>query len=240
MKVLNSVGTELFPVNYKVDIPVADINTNLDEIARYFGGSRYKAGDDLREKMACMLEDAVEMVTPAMVYSIHQVTDIDPDGTFFFKNNFFINTPKTDIDLNTKYIAACICTLGGQLEATCQDISQNGDMYNSMLLDSIGVSLLDNLAEACQSFLNERAEEMELFGNCRIGPGYMTMPLQAQEQLFKLVDATAIDVQLNKSMVMSPVKSLSFFVKFTTELDPERSALKCRRCGLKSCQFRIM
>jgi len=239
MKVLNTVGLDLFPVNYKVDIPVADINTDLDEIARYFGGSRYKASDELREKMARMLEDADDMVTPAMIYSIHKVDRIDPEGIFFLNHDFSIHTPKPDVDLNTKYIAACICTLGNQLEVTCKDISDNGDMYNSMMLDSIGVSLLDNLAETCQSFLNERATEMGLFGSCRIGPGYMNMPIQVQEQLFQLVDSSAVDVKLNNSLVMNPVKSLSFFVKFTTEQDHEGSASKCKRCGLKNCQFRV-
>ena len=53
-------------------------------------------------------------------------------------------------------------------------------------------------------------------------------------------DATAIDVQLNESGVMFPMKSLSFWVRWARNRMPtDRDLYKYQACDLKDCAVRV-
>jgi len=56
----------------------------------------------------------------------------------------------------------------------------------------------------------------------------------------QLIDATVIGVQINESGVMFPMKSLSFWVRWTHSRRPnDRNRHKCLACDLKGCAFRV-
>jgi hypothetical protein len=101
----------------------------------------------------------------------------------------------------------------------------------------VGIAFLDELGEKIHQALTRRAAEASLFCGCRLGPGLNGFPVRAQRLIFELVDAAAIGVALNDSLVMTPVKSISFL----TPLGPAPGrppGAKCSQCGLKDCQFR--
>ncbi len=63
------------------------------------------------------------------------------------------------------------------------------------------------------------------------GPGDEGLDISFQRQLFQLVDAASIGVQINEACVLSPAKSLSFLTRWTTS----QVAGNRRRCA--SCKL---
>lgn len=216
-----------------------DISTTPEKIAHYLGGNRYKMGSWLRELLPAAVDQAVRLVTPVLIYALHQVNSLSPGGWLNLANGLSLVVPPEERDTRTRYVAASVCSLGSELEKTCRELSSTGQLLRAMLLDAVGVSLLDALADKSHEQLQQKAHEMQLFAGCRFGPGYQDMPMETQTILFQLVDPSMNQVRLNESMAMHPLKSLSFFVRFSAERSHSGNFSKCRRCTMKHCQFRV-
>jgi hypothetical protein len=208
------------------------------EVVRYLAGSRYKGARKLHDLVPAAMDQAVHLASPALVYGLHRVRALDEGGKLILENGLCLKVPRTEQVPDTRYLASCVCSLGEALEKACRRLTRRGRLLQAMVLDAAGVSLLDALANRSHERLCQRAQEAQLFAGCPFGPGYQDMAIETQSVLFQLVDAGAIRVKLNESLVMEPMKSLSFFVRWGTREGPSGPVPKCHRCNLKHCQFR--
>jgi hypothetical protein len=215
------------------------ICTTPEEVVRYLAGSRYKKHSKLDDLLSATIERAIHLASPAVIYALHRVRSLDTRGKLILENGLRLKVPLAERDPDTRYLASCVCSLGEALEDTCRRLTHRGQLFEAMLLDAAGVSLLDALVNKSHEQLRQRAFKMQLFADCPFGPGYRDMPMETQSMLFQLVDAEAILVKLNESLVMQPIKSLSFFVGLAERESPRRPIPKCRHCNLKHCQFRV-
>ena len=211
-----------------------ELKVSPEHVARYFGGSNYKLPDAMKETVSKSIDDCLEKINPAFIYSLYKVKELTSDYRVILENEITLTIPEREFDSETKYLAVGVCSL-------CADIenSDNSDMFKYMLLDAVGVSLIESFGDKCFEIIKDLANSMELFTGCRFGPGYGNMPIESQADIFNLLDAESIDVKLNETMVMSPTKTLSFFVNFTTNDMSSKSSYKCQNCGYVNCQFRI-
>ena len=210
-----------------------------EQVARYAGGSRYKMDSKMHDLALITIDQAAHLIAPAMVYALHPVINLSSSGALLLKSGLSVTLPPPEQDSQTKYLTAVICTIGPALEQTCRQLTKQGDLLHAVFLDAAGVSLIEAVGERAHEFICQQAREKKLFVGCRFAPGYGGTPMTEQSLLFSLVDGTAIGVSLNKSMVMTPNKSLSFFVRLTSEKTPSREIFKCRGCQVKDCKFRI-
>ena len=210
-----------------------------EQVARYAGGSRYKMDSKMNDLALLTIDRAADLIAPAMVYALHPVTALSPSGALLLKNGLSVTLPPPEQDPQTKYLAPVICTIGPALEETCRELTKQGDLLHAVFLDAAGVSLIEAVSERAREFICQQAREKGLFVGCRFAPGYGGTPMTEQYLLFSLVDGAAIGVSLNKSMVMTPNKSLSFFVRFTSEKTSSGDILKCQGCQVKDCKFRV-
>lgn len=208
-----------------------DLAVTIKQVARYTGGSRYRMDADMEKKAGSVLEEAINLIDPALVYSVHEISQLHYDmhtGLLLSENTE--EAPK---------IAGCICTLGPKLETSVSEAMQTGDGLRGVLLDAAGVGLLESLGNLSFAHVRNEARKNNLFAGCRSGPGYNQVPMEAQIHLFSMVDSTGIGVSLMNSLVMIPAKSLSFFVVFYKKPHAESDAYKCRACDLTDCPYRI-
>jgi len=211
-----------------------------EEVVRYLAGSSYKQDAKLNDLLPAAIEQAIQLASPVFIYALHRVGAVDVRGKLILENGLCLEVPEAERDPNTQCLASCICSLGEALENTCRRLTGHGQLLQAMVLDAAGVSLLDGLVNRSHEHLRQRAREIGLFAGCPFGPGYQDMPMEAQLLLFQLVDAGAIKVKLNEGLVMAPMKSISFFVRWGAKESPSGPISKCRRCNLKHCRFRIM
>jgi hypothetical protein len=214
------------------------ISAAPEEVVRYLAGSRYKADAKMHDLLPATIEQAIHLTSPVLVYRLNRVTALDTSGRLIMESGLCLEVPQVERNPDTRYLVSCVCTLGAGLENACRRLSHRGELFQAMLLDAAGVSLLDSLANKSHELLSQRARGMQLFAGCPFGPGYQDMPIETQSLLFQMVDAGAIQVTLNESLVMEPMKSLSFFVRLSATDDQRGYTVKCRRCNLKDCQFR--
>ena len=210
-----------------------------EQVARYAGGSRYKMDSKMKDLALLTIDRATDLIAPAMVYALHPVTALSPNGTLLLQKGLSVSVPPQQQDPQTKYLAAVICTIGPALEETCRELTKQGDLLHAVFLDAAGVSLIEAVSERAREVICQQAREKGLFVGCRFAPGYAGMPMTEQYLLFSLVPGAAIGVSLNKSMVMTPNKSLSFFVRLTSIKTSSGDILKCQGCPARDCTFRV-
>ena len=216
------------------------IRITPQEVVRYLAGTRYKKGPRLHRLLSATIKQAIHLTSPVLIYALNGVKTLDHQGKLTLKNGRCLKLPPMERHPNTRYLVSCVCSLGPTLETTCRRLSRRGHVLEAMLLDAAGVSLLNALANKSHEQLCQQALEMQLYAGCLFGPGYGDMPIETQSLLFQLVDADAIQVVLNESLVMQPMKSLSFFVRLAKSEGPNGPTSKCRHCNLKHCQFRAI
>ena len=227
-------------VSVALGLAPSSLSISPRQVNRYAGGSRYQSdgtGDALaREAMAC----ARQLITPALVYAVHPVASQSPPGAFKLSGDQVVSLPLAAPKLPAASLAAIVCTLGPELEAAGRQLTREGKVLEALFLDAAGTALLENLWEHAYALVADQAQAHGLFPGCRFAPGHETMPMSAQSLLFKLVNAGAIGVHLNRHLVMTPNKSLSFFLALTKEGSPAENTDKCRACSIKGCRFRLL
>jgi hypothetical protein len=208
-----------------------ELSITMKQVARYAGGSRYRMDADMEKKTALVLDEAVNLICPSLVYSVNDISQLHYKiraGLFLPENTE--EAPK---------VAPCICTLGPKLDMAVNEAMQVGDGLHAALLDAAGVGLLESLGHLSFSHICTEARKHNLYAGCRSGPGYNQVPMEAQIHLFSMVDSKGIGVSLMNSFVMTPAKSLSFFVVFHKKPHRETDTYKCGACDLLDCPYRI-
>lgn len=208
------------------------------QVARYAGGSRFRADARMEEAIGFVLGRAADLIAPALVYAVHPVSTLE-GGAMRLGNGSSVAVPAHESDPSVKYMAAVVCTLGPLLEDACKEYGQRGDSLRALFLDAAGVAALEAVGERAYGIVSGRAGSFGLSAGCRFVPGIMGVPMAQQAVLFGLVDAEGIGVRLNPAMVMQPNKSVSFFVPWTGKGAKAPNRYKCRSCGLKDCRFRL-
>jgi len=210
-----------------------DLSVTPENVARYAGGSHYKP-DAKRKILAVeMLEYASSLVQPAFVYAKHPLSALDPDkGISLF-------LPSDKLNASTVFIVAAVGTIGSELENETSKLIAQGKALDALFLDAAGVALVEALSDQVHLHLKNEAANEGLFAGCRFGPGFENIPLSAQKSLLELVNHEAIGVQLNSSGVLSPLKSVSFWVMWTSQTSQDAGAYKCQNCTLNNCAYRI-
>ena len=210
-----------------------DLRLTPENVARYAGGSHYKP-DAKRTKLAAdMLEHSSALAHPAFVYGVHSINTLDPE------KDLSLFLPPDKLDAGIVFIVAAVCTIGHELENETSKLMAQGKALDALFLDAAGVAILEALSEETHMHLKKEAAKKGLFAGCRFGPGFENIPLGAQKSLLELVNPELIGVRMKSSGVLFPLKSLSFWVMWTSQPPQDASTYKCQNCTLTNCAYRV-
>lgn len=228
-----------FPTSSAVHFDPADFRISAEAVGRYFGGSRYRLTDRSRMRIEKGIRDAAAVTQPSAAFAIHPLEGGTQEaGAIRLSSGGVIELPCLGPHPGSRYLSGAVTTLGPSLDAACRRLAAEGAVYQSTLLDAVGTVILDALADACAARLEDRARGLGLHAGRRISPGTGGLSLNHQKALFELVDADSIGVRLNSDLVMTPIKSMSFFSFFQTTLTAAAGHPKCARCDMAGCEFR--
>jgi hypothetical protein len=214
---------------------ISDLRITLGQMARYAGGSKYEMDEKMKKVARPILEKAKRLIEPVFTYSIYGMSELDEES------RAVLTGPVENFEKSADAPAVCIClcTLGKELETVVGEMAKRGNALDAAFLDATGVGLLETLGNMSFSSVREEAKKMDMFPGCRIGPGYGGTPLETQKIIFPLVYSQLAGVSLSDSCVMSPGKSLSYWVVFHSTPQAEPEVYKCGACGLADCHYRI-
>ena len=108
----------------------------------------------------------------------------------------------------------------------------------ALLMQAYGAERIECL---CDVFCNEIKEELQKEGvscTARFSPGYGDLPLEAQKQIFALLDCQRqIGLTLNDSLLMTPSKSVTAIFGIGSCIHNVREK-NCKICQKNDCAYR--
>ncbi len=211
---------------------IKDIKIELDEeeILRLLSskkGNRIKKKissnliNDIRETM----KSSLELIKPKAIYDIVESSSLKPK--FLFKES-------------EKTVLA-VCTIGRDLENKGSKLISKGELSKGVIVDAIASHAAEQTAEYVNRTIIEVIKD-EIKGKkvtLRFSPGYCQWELgKGQEMIFNLLETDKIGVSLSKSMLMTPIKSVSFAINIGEEVDAELGTRSCSSCSMLNCAYR--
>ena len=210
---------------------IADVN--LGEVWRYAG---YCGIPDRSEKeLWSQLEEVLRLADRELTYKV----------VYFKSRTMAFQHSSEDLekhlkDCDTYYLFAATLGVGiDRLIAVHGRISP----VKGLLLQALGAERIEAL---CDTFCEE-IEALESEGGktltMRFSPGYGDLPLEIQTDIFRILDCNRrIGLSLNKSLLMSPSKSVTAI--FGARKGMEENARKkwcthkCASCPNTNCEYR--
>ncbi len=134
-------------------------------------------------------------------------------------------------------VAVAVCSIGRRLEERVAAVI-GSDWTYGLALDGVGSAAAEALAEAACRHLDEQAALEGQKTTTPINPGLDGWPvLEGQQQIFQLVNAPEIGLELLPTGLMLPVKSVSFVVGIGAGVSGGSAA--CDYCGMRErCRYR--
>ncbi|MGQ9682982.1 MAG: hypothetical protein ACUVX9_10625 [Anaerolineae bacterium] len=130
-----------------------------------------------------------------------------------------------------------VCTVGPALEQRASEVMAE-DPLLGLALEGVGSAGAEALATAACHHFEVLSQGDGLYATLPLNPGIIGWPVeQGQQQVFDVLDASAIGVTLTRGVMMMPRKSLSLVLGFRR--DPPAAARPCDFCLMReSCRQR--
>jgi hypothetical protein len=222
------------------DIP---LSLKIEEVLRRQGFREYsKVKSEIKSLLLELLASVKKdhLLEPVVIYEIYLVNEIS-HNQFSLEGNAAVHGSLLHLLLpEAKELAVVVSTIGPKLEKQVTDYSNQGEPLRSVLLDGIGSTAVDSLAqEACKIIAGE-ASSRGYQASGPISPGMPGLPITAQWQLLEMVSAQEIGVSLTSVGIMIPRKSVSMIIGIGPEMKTWTRAEVCARCHLRrTCHYRI-
>lgn len=188
------------------------------EILRYAGCR--EANEETEQLLRSCLAEALPTLTYRVCWTEATNTDFDSSQL----NSNLAGCKKT-------FLFAA--TVGVGLDRLLQKYSRLSPA-KALMLQAIGAERIEAL---CDAFCDDLETWTGLFARPRFSPGYGDLKLEAQKEIFSLLQPMKhIGVSLTKSLLMSPSKSVTAFVGLSAQ--QTKKINKCHLCNKADCTFR--
>jgi hypothetical protein len=133
-------------------------------------------------------------------------------------------------------VDAILCTIGAELEELSARLFDNDPLF-ALALDGLGNAAVEQLGQQVCRRIGESVQIDGLTTSTPLSPGEPEWPVEVgQPQIFALVEAAKIGIQITAGGMMIPKKSISFVLG----VGPDMSQIEpCEVCNLReSCRYR--
>ncbi len=183
-----------------------------------------------------VLDEAQSLFDPIALYTIlpvrdfyHQTVVLDGGATFEGPLVARALTGATEA-------ALAVCTIGSALEEQVSAIFA-ADSVRAIALDGAGTAAVGEVTRLIVAQICDEASARGLGTGMRVNPGQEGWPIEQQRVFFDRVPAEEIGVQLTKSCLMLPRKSVSVVVGLGPDMRPD--AVTCDFCSKRErCSWR--
>ncbi|OFW72506.1 MAG: hypothetical protein A2Y55_12980 [Actinobacteria bacterium RBG_16_68_12] len=192
----------------------------------------------LRRRLSTVVEDMEAVAAPAACYEAYPIERILHDRLELAGGTRIGCGPLTSVIAGAEELYVAVCTLGGALDERVRTYREGGRYLEMLLLDELGSWAVDQvrtqLYERVQTELAERGWHL----SSPLSPGESAWPIREQRVIFKLLDATTIDVTLGASDLMRPLKSLSLAFGAGSQKLGAEGLTRCHFCSIRDrCRY---
>jgi len=204
-------------------------------------------GHQLSEMVEGLLEKAISLyeslTEPRGIIADISLSDFEE--IFQGEGQNDLPAPLQGIVKKAEGLALFAATLGDPVSAKIQELFKENDPATGCMLDGITSERAETAAELlADAFLDSLLQKGEVDSGARAlpySPGYCGWHITGQKKLFAFLNPGQIDMSLNASCLMSPIKSVSgvLVVGHPEIHDFENDFDFCFDCATWECRSRI-
>lgn len=135
--------------------------------------------------------------------------------------------------LSTSVVAV---TVGENMEREISRLLQQGETTKGFIMDAVATVAVEEAANRVLAILSSQQRIQGLFPTPMLAPGNQNLAIEFLPILLRLAGGEQIGIVINDYLQMTPVKSLCFFVGWTSSSCKPQN--KCNLCNKGNCQFR--
>jgi len=232
----------IFVKKYHIEDSFKLSNVNIKEVLRYAGFSgQPNLGS---EEMMSILNETVDEALNCFAYNVcFRRYPVTWNGS---KVNLLFETDSVKLSnclRGSSEVIMMAATVGHSIDRLIAR-NQRVNMTKTLFLQALGAERVEALCDTfCDDIKNEVSHE-GLILTPRFSPGYGDLPLEVQNDFFRLLDCNRkIGISLNESLLMSPSKSVTaiFGLKNAENSDDDIELSgkdKCLNCSNTECEYR--
>ena len=182
------------------------------------------------------LVEGLPLLAPVVAYEQLAVKEVRHER-ILLENDAALTGPLiTQQLMSAQSVVVLLCTVGDAIEKLSLRALES-DPVHSLALYGVGSAATEALSTAACRYFGQQAAEQGLLTTVPLSPGLEGWPVErGQPEIFRILDAAAIGVELLPSFLMRPVKSTSLVVGVSKHIDT--SAHICDFCSRRyTCSF---
>ena len=178
----------------------------------------------------------ISSMEPKAIYSNFEIEKIVGEKVCFNSGNIFTGPNISKILSGSVTSTIFIATLGSNVDKTINDVNNSGDMLATIVMDAVTTELLGILGNHIGDIIKKEGIRENGWGaTCNYSPGQYKWTIEEQKEIFSMTDGNKIGVELNKSYLMIPFKSLSGVYGFGPIESIDKTRVACDLCPRKDC-----
>lgn len=217
-------------------ISETDIDIDRQSVCRYIG---YSADIEPSPRIASLLDEYIEnakhLIEPSYSYVIKNVKEVNDHRARLDDSVQFEGNVISKLLARCDKVAVFVLTIGGRLEEIAGQLADDNMIVESYVLDAIGSSAVENLAEFVQGVIGETSHHHGYSISRRFSPGYCDWDISQQEKVFQSLDGHASLVKLSPENLMTPQKSISGIIGIAPRESNVATYNPCRTCEKRNC-----
>ena len=216
-----------------------DIDIDRRSICRYLG---YTVDVDPSARISSLLDEYIEitrhLIQPTYSYVIKDIERVEGSRSFIKGPVVLESEAIARLLERCERIAVFILTIGNRLEETVGQLADDNLIVEAYVLDAIGSSVTDSLADLVQENIRNEVRANGLCTSRRFSPGYCDWDISQQEIVFPALNGESSGVFLSDEFMMKPQKSISGIIGIGLCDSGVDSYNPCKICNKRNCPGR--
>jgi len=179
-----------------------------------------------------------QLYEPQLIWDIFPVKNISRNS-FLLENGITIGGgPVVHVMKEASEIILGICTVGIKFDIQINEYNRSGNNLAVVILDTIANFLVDQVRETFFKHINLKLRNEGKFISIPLCPGESEWDISDHKVYFELLRPEQIGMSLKKSMLMIPMKSLSFMIGIATQPFELNDKKRCDFCPMQiKCRY---
>ncbi|MBI2416528.1 MAG: hypothetical protein HYV28_01225 [Ignavibacteriales bacterium] len=191
--------------------------------------------EHIQEEFAEVLNKVKGIIQPRAGYAVFHPGEFSIHDSYILCGLEKFNSKKivTRALERSDYLYVFVVSIGGEAEKLVKKLMAAGEYLHGYFADIIASAYTESCAAWVEKIISDRAAVAGEECTMRYSPGYCGWDVEEQKKLFSLLPDGFCGVQLSKSALMIPLKSISGILG--TGKSVVREEYQCGICEMNDC-----
>ena len=187
----------------------------------------------LARKFNAILADLPSLYHPQLLWDQFSINRITGDAFELTNGSLIGGGPVIQVMKEASSIILGVCTIGIDMDQKIDGFTQADDLLGAVMLDGVASYLVDQVRETFFQRMTNQLAEDGLYSSIPLCPGESAWEITDHATFYELLQPAQIGMTLKSSMLMIPMKSLSFMIGVSEEKFSLTDASRCDFCSLQ-------